>query len=183
MSWSRRPFSARALLVVVDDIVLVVIIVVFIVVAGLVLFFALFFLILEIVLFVRDLELDRGVARYAQQRAAFRARQLIADIDVKLVDVNGRITLGTNRGHAGCSLGGVGPVVPNYNENLIKSATNRAHLRTRYDFNIFNTQDRGGGHRNQFHSRSLQGGARRRRPSRHDDEIGGAAAGVGPGRL
>src|SRR5688572_11370206 len=108
MSWSRRFFSSRSLrpcsprtlVFVVDEVVLVVVILVvvfFVVVAadGVVVL-GLLFLVLEIVLFIGDFEFDGRVARDPQQGPALRARQLIADIDVILVDVNGRITLGTN---------------------------------------------------------------------------------------
>src|SRR5215217_7033918 len=106
MSWSRRRFPARTLLVV-DFVLVVVIVVIFVIVVaalGLIVRGAdfLFFLV-EVVLVVRDFELDRRVARDAQQGPAFRARQLIADVDVVFVDINWRITLGTNRGHAGSS--------------------------------------------------------------------------------
>src|SRR5688572_6881188 len=139
MSWSRRLFSSmslrlctpRTLVFVVDGVVLVVVIVVvfFFVAVGLLLRVG-FFLVVEVVLFIGDLEFDRRVARHAQQGPALRARQLITHIDVILVDVNRRITLGTNRGHAGCSLAaeGVRYCGPNYNENLIASATNRARV-------------------------------------------------------
>ena len=41
------------------------------------------------VVIVRRLELDWRIARHAQQGTTFRAGQLVADVDVEFVDVNG----------------------------------------------------------------------------------------------
>ena len=74
----------RRLIVVVLVFVIVVVVVLFVFVVVL-----LFFLVVEIIFFVGDVELERRVTGDAQQRTAFRARQFIADVDVKFVNVDG----------------------------------------------------------------------------------------------
>src|SRR5688500_6476147 len=95
-----------ASLVFVDAIVVLVIGIVYVVFLlggiGVILFF--FFVIDVVVVVVGEFEFERGIAGYAQEGTALRAGQFVADVDVVFVDINGRIALGTNRGHAGGSL-------------------------------------------------------------------------------
>src|SRR5688572_30130324 len=67
-----------------------------------------FLLVIEVVFFVGDVEFERRIGGDAREGAAFRAGQLGTDIDIVFIDVDRRIALGTNRGHAGSSLGGNG---------------------------------------------------------------------------
>src|SRR3989338_6012959 len=97
----RAAFAASALLVVVD-----LVVVVLVVVGVCILVFDLVFILLvvEIILVVGQLEFDGRVAGHDQERAALRARQLVADVDIVFINIDGRIALGTNRGHARRSL-------------------------------------------------------------------------------
>jgi hypothetical protein len=94
-----------ASLVFVDAIVVLVIGIVYVVFfldgIGVILFF---FFVIDVVVVVGEFEFERGIAGYAQEGTALRAGQFVADVDVVFVDINGRIALGTNRGHAGGSL-------------------------------------------------------------------------------
>jgi len=101
----RAAFSASTLFVV----VLVVLVVVFLFCIffhddGAVFVFFFFF---GVVIFVGELELDRRIHGYTQERSALRACHFVADINVVLIYVNRRIALGTNRGHARRSLAAV----------------------------------------------------------------------------
>ena len=78
------------LLIVVFDVVVVVFLVVFL-------------LVVQVVV-IGDLELDGRVVDDAKQGAALRAGELVADVDVRFVDVDIGITLRANGGHAKGSL-------------------------------------------------------------------------------
>jgi hypothetical protein len=61
------------------------------------------FLVVEVVVFVLivigELEFERAVAGDAEERTALRARQFITKVDVRFVDIDVGIALGTCRGH------------------------------------------------------------------------------------
>jgi hypothetical protein len=90
--WRRRAaFASRELLVVVDVVSIVLVIVVIEVIELVALLFAVAVIVLLVVfelVVVRRLELDRRIARHAEQGTTFRAGQLVADVDVELIDVN-----------------------------------------------------------------------------------------------
>src|SRR5688572_12373702 len=124
VSCTLLVFAIGELVGVVLDLFLLIfflVVVIFVVVEGVVL------------VFVGKLELERRITGDTHQGAAFQARELVADVDIHFVNIDFGVTLGTIRSHANAPGGeNSGERCSNYNENLIKSATNgRAFFRRR----------------------------------------------------